>query len=61
MLKNDYGYPIRQAFIKGNDPLAVKVKALRDKMHAEGRAFIGEEELAKKNGWQVFESKWGWK
>lgn len=55
MTKNDYGYPFRKAFIaKNSDAHAVKVQALRDKMHAEGRALIGEEVTAMRLGWQIF-------
>lgn len=58
----DYAYEIRQAFIaQSTDRHALKLQALRDTMHAEGRALIGEEALAARKGWRVFHvvKKWG--
>jgi hypothetical protein len=58
----DHATKDRQAFIQTGsakadtlDPLAEKVTALRLRLHREGRALAGEEILARKMGWQVFE------
>ena len=50
----DYAHPIRQQFIADNDPLELKRQALRERMHAAGRALIGEEALAQRMGWKQF-------
>jgi uncharacterized heparinase superfamily protein len=50
----DYGYPLRQAWIKSNHPLALKLAELRERMHAAGQYFVGEEQLAKRNGGKTY-------
>jgi CDP-diacylglycerol pyrophosphatase len=60
----DHATKDRQAFILGEsakidsrNTLAQKVAALRQQWHNEGRALRGEEVLARKMGWKVFEPK----
>ena len=55
----DYGYPLRQNFIRSSESLEAKRAALRERMHAQNRALVGEEVKAKQSGWRV-EAKTGW-
>ena len=56
----DYGYPLRQNFIRSSESLEAKRAALRERMHAEKRALVGEESEAKRQGWKVFQPHKGW-
>ncbi len=59
----DYGLWLRQKFISEYTVLEAKRADLRERMHAEGKAFIGEELLAAKLGLKLYDAKtkWGWK
>ena len=57
----DYGFEIRQKFIRESTSLDAKREALRQQLHAEGKYFIGEESLAKLNDGKVFDRFTGWK
>ena len=56
----DYGYPLRQNFIRSSESLEAKRAALRERLHSEKKALVGEEAEAKKNGWAVFKPQRGW-
>lgn len=60
MIMHDSAAEIRQAFIRANHPLAIKLHELRERMHRDGRTFIGEEAKAERAGWQVFHQHKGW-
>lgn len=54
MTMQDFGFSLRQDFIRANDPLAAKLEALRQRLHAEGKALLGEEAEAKRRGWKIY-------
>ena len=56
----DYGFEIRQRFIRSSESLEAKRAALRERLHSEGRCFVGEEAEAKKRDWKVFKPHIGW-
>lgn len=56
----DYGEALRQKFISEYTVLEAKRSDLRARMHAEGKYFIGEEALAKRNNGKVFHALKGW-
>ena len=57
----DYGYSIRQKFIAESTGLDAKRAAIRQRWHADGKYFVGEESLAKLNGGKMFDRVTGWK
>lgn len=57
----DHGEALRQKFISDYAVLEAKRADLRARMHAEGKYFIGEEALAKRNGGKVFHPFKGWR
>ena len=56
----DYGYFLRQDFIKSSATLDAKRAELRARMHEAGRYFLGEENLAKQHGGSIFNPRKGW-
>ena len=56
----DYGAKLRQDFIKSNNPLAIKLAALRERLHKENCYLLGEEILARRNGGSIFSQRKGW-
>lgn len=57
----DYGHDLRQKFIAESTSLDAKRAALRERLHREGKALVGEEVEGQKNGWAAFEAKTGWR
>ena len=57
----DYGLLLRQKFISEYTVLEAKRADLRERMHAEGKYFVGEEMLAKRHGGKMFNQFKGWK
>lgn len=45
---------LRKQFIDDYAKLQAKREELRKRLHAEGKALLGEEALARKSGWQIF-------
>lgn len=56
----DHGYLIRQKFIQESATLDAKRAELRQQMHDEGKALIGEELLAAKLGLKLYDAKTKW-
>ena len=56
----DYGYTLRQDFIRAATTLDAKRAELRARMHEQGRYFLGEELLAEKHGGSIFNPRKGW-
>ena len=56
----DHAHDIRAEFIRSSESLEAKRAALRERLHSEKRALVGEEAEAKKNGWAVFKPQRGW-
>ena len=56
----DHAYRIRQDYIQ-ESRLQIKLDALRERMHSEGLALVGEEAEAKRRGWQIYHTHRGWK
>ena len=65
----DYAESIRQQYIQDYarnaytepDSLDAKRAAIRQRWHADGKYFVGEESLANRNGGKVFDRFTGWK
>lgn len=56
----DFGHSLRQKFIADSATLEAKRNELRERLHRENKALVGEEVAAKKNGWSVFKPQRGW-
>ena len=56
----DYEFALHQKMISDYGLLDSKREELRARMHAEGKYFVGEENLAKLNGGKIFHQYKGW-